>query len=122
MELGEKIKKKIVESGIPIRTIAEQIGMSEANLHKMFKRDSVETKHLQKIASVLGISVAYFLVDDTDTLASEHSSILKDVGIMESEGQKSKLMESYVFALIKENREMKKIIESELFTQKSNNQ
>lgn len=61
--IGEKIKKAIEESGIAIRQFAIKIGMSEQNLHKTFKRDSVETKTLQKICEALNLSYSYFLED-----------------------------------------------------------
>lgn len=60
-----KIKSLAETKGVTIRKLAQEIGMSEQNLHKCFKRNSIETKHLEKIAQVLNVSVGYFFDEGT---------------------------------------------------------
>jgi transcriptional regulator with XRE-family HTH domain len=60
MLLGEKIKLEIEKSGIPIRQIALKIEMSEQNLYRIFKKDTIETKKVEQICDVLGLPISYF--------------------------------------------------------------
>jgi transcriptional regulator with XRE-family HTH domain len=60
----EKIKGLAKNRGITIKDLAVRIDMSEANLYKVFKRKSIETKYLQKIADVLSVPISYFFDDN----------------------------------------------------------
>ncbi|MES2387527.1 MAG: helix-turn-helix transcriptional regulator [Bacteroidota bacterium] len=70
MLLGEKIKKSIDKSGLDPNQVAAFINMSTANLYRIFKRDSVETKYLMKLGELLGVSPSFFL-DSEDTTFDE---------------------------------------------------
>lgn len=61
--LGQKIKKAIEKSDISAEQVAAFAEMSLTNLYKIYKRDSVETRYLVKIAEVLQLPVQYFLYD-----------------------------------------------------------
>ena len=74
--IGEKIKKAIESSGIPIRQVALKIEMSEQNLYKTFKRDTIETKTLLKICELLGVASNYFLTEDVGLDSIEARSAL----------------------------------------------
>ena len=64
MQLGEKIKKSIDKSGLDPNQVAAFINMSTANLYRIFKRDSVETKYLMKLSELLGVSPSFFFETD----------------------------------------------------------
>ena len=55
-----KVKDLIVKNNISIKKLCDKIGMSYQNLRIIFQRDSLETKHLEKIAEVLGVKPEYF--------------------------------------------------------------
>lgn len=63
MLLGQKIKKAIDKSGLDPNQVAAFINMSTANLYRIFKRDSVETKYLVKLGELLGVGPSFFLED-----------------------------------------------------------
>ena len=58
------IKKISDEKGITLKSIAERIGMSTANLHKCFKGNRIEAGDLEKIAGVLGVPISCFFDED----------------------------------------------------------
>ena len=62
--LGVVIKKIAEEKEISIKSLALSIGMSEQNLHRCFKRNSIETKNLEKIASILSVPISTFFEED----------------------------------------------------------
>ncbi len=65
MNLEEKIKKILSDKKLSQEKLANKIGMSKANLYNCFKRNSIETKNLEKIAEVLEVPVSYFF-DEND--------------------------------------------------------
>jgi hypothetical protein len=67
MLLGQKIKKSIDKSGLDPNQVAAFINMSTANLYRIFKRDSVETKYLVKLGELLGVSPSFFFEDSGDS-------------------------------------------------------
>lgn len=60
MKIGEKIKIEIKNSGKSVDEVAQFIGMSNQNLYRIFKKDSVETIYLQKICDFLKINIHSF--------------------------------------------------------------
>jgi transcriptional regulator with XRE-family HTH domain len=60
MRLEAIIKEGCKNKKLTIRQFAERIGMSDTNLYKCFKRNSIETKHLEKIAEVLQVPIGLF--------------------------------------------------------------
>jgi DNA-binding Xre family transcriptional regulator len=60
MELEIKIKHILEKKGKTIKWLALEIDMSEQNLYKIFKRNSIETSHLEKISEVLEVPIDYF--------------------------------------------------------------
>lgn len=63
MILGERIKKAIEAKGLSPDEVAVHAGMAVSNIYKIFKRESVESKYLEKIAEMLEIPVGA-LFDD----------------------------------------------------------
>jgi transcriptional regulator with XRE-family HTH domain len=64
MTVGEKIKKAIERAGTDPIKVAANIDMSTANLYRIFKRDSVETKYLVKLSELLNVPLSYFYEEE----------------------------------------------------------
>lgn len=62
--LGQRIKELIENKGLNKAEFARKIGMSPQSLNGLFKRQSIETKNLVKIAETLQCPVADFFPDD----------------------------------------------------------
>ncbi|PSR56738.1 hypothetical protein AHMF7605_26200 [Adhaeribacter arboris] len=61
--IGQTIKKAIEASSLSADQVAAHAEMSVANLYKIYKRDSVESRYLIKIAEALHLPVEHFLYD-----------------------------------------------------------
>lgn len=76
MLLGERIRFAIEQSGLEVTLVASKIGMSTANLYRIFKRDSIDTQHLLNICKVLSHPLHYFLPEDPELLSGGVNSLL----------------------------------------------
>lgn len=61
MNLESNIKRALRERGWSVRKLCKTIGMTEANMYRIFKKGSIKTETLQKIADALEFPMAYFL-------------------------------------------------------------
>ncbi|PSR53880.1 hypothetical protein AHMF7605_10305 [Adhaeribacter arboris] len=66
MLLGLKIKKAIEDARTSPEQVAAHAEMSLTNLYKIYKRDSIDSKYLVKIAEATNKSVDFFLYDDDE--------------------------------------------------------
>jgi transcriptional regulator with XRE-family HTH domain len=66
--LGEKLQQALKTANISVYDAANHIGISEANLYKLFKKDSFEVAYLRKAANLLGLPLSYFFDEDASTL------------------------------------------------------
>ncbi len=66
LSIGEKIKRAIKQSPFTISEVAKTIGISNQNLYKIFKRDSVESKYIKKLSDLLNIPQSYFYNNQND--------------------------------------------------------
>jgi len=55
-----KIKTEIKDRGFTFRKVCEELGITEAGLHQMIRKESMQVEILEKIANVLGVHVGYF--------------------------------------------------------------
>ena len=62
------IKKISEEKGITLKSIAERICMSTANLHKCFKGNRIEAGDLEKIAQILEVPISCFFDEPQSTI------------------------------------------------------
>lgn len=69
------IKEIASEKGIPIRSLAKGIGISESQLHHLVKTRSTNTRTLEAIAQFLGTSVSVFFDEGPATLSEEKARI-----------------------------------------------
>lgn len=61
--LGQTLQNALKSAGISAADAAAHIGISEANLYKLFKKDSFEVAYLRKAAELLNLPISYFLED-----------------------------------------------------------
>ena len=47
---GEKLKRLIMDSGLPMTKVAEMLGISQQNLSGILSRDDIKTGTLEKVA------------------------------------------------------------------------
>ena len=81
------IKKIAEEKRITLKSLADKIGMTTANLHKCVKGNRIEAGDLEMIAKVLGVPVSYFF----DEVEPVHNA--KDSEIIEIQRKYISLLE-----------------------------
>ncbi len=77
-----------------INTLSAKTGVSGPTIHSIFNKNEANTKHLEKIADVFGVQVAYFFseenfktqvnsttsqAEDVTALRLENSRLLKEI-------------------------------------------
>lgn len=60
----QRIKDLAEKQNISVRELADRVGLKENQIHVMCRTNSTKIDTLEKIASVLGVSIAYFFDDD----------------------------------------------------------
>ena len=89
--------KKIAESKrITIVSVAEEIGMSIANLHRCIRENKIEASVLEKIAHVLDVPMNVFFDDSKNTITQNGgkknaASIYGNVSTCDIESYKVKI-------------------------------
>lgn len=66
-----KVKRLLAEKKMTIDQLAAGIEMTKQNLHDRFKKESIDTKHLEKIADFLDVNISYFFADDDNKSLQE---------------------------------------------------
>jgi transcriptional regulator with XRE-family HTH domain len=61
--IGQKIKELVQKKGITAETFATDMKMTVGNVFKLYKKDSVSTDLLLKMATYFGVSISYFFED-----------------------------------------------------------
>jgi transcriptional regulator with XRE-family HTH domain len=69
--LGKKLQTALKSASITAADAAAHIGISEANLYKLFKKDSFEVAYLIKSAELLNLPVSYFFDEHSDSINSQ---------------------------------------------------
>lgn len=69
----QTIKTKIEERKFPggIKGLAEAVGMTEQNLHRCVRENKIQAQDLEKIASVLNVSIVEFFDEEKSTVHTE---------------------------------------------------
>lgn len=62
--IGQRIKHAVEKSTYTPDQIAAHAEMSTANLYRIYKRDSIETRYLKKISEILNLPYTYFLDEE----------------------------------------------------------
>jgi DNA-binding Xre family transcriptional regulator len=67
--VGDKIKQLIDNQQVMNRhEVAEKMGISENNLYRLYKRESVETKYLLCLCDMFSISIDYFFNNESPVI------------------------------------------------------
>jgi phage repressor protein C with HTH and peptisase S24 domain len=66
MIIGERIKQVINQSNMEVNRVAIALDMSPQNLYKIFKKDSCESKYLEKLSELTNTPIKYFFGDKWD--------------------------------------------------------
>lgn len=112
MNLGNKIKKICEERHLTLRKLALKMGIAEQTLYRNIKRGSMETKYLERMATILNVSISYFLDDNSLPITILHEPEIKHLREPTQKDYVSLLEE--IRELSRENRELcKQIIELE---------
>lgn len=61
--IGFKIKNLIENSKYTVAQVADLMGMTNQNLYKILKKDSVDSKIIIELSKLFGVSVNYFFDD-----------------------------------------------------------
>jgi DNA-binding Xre family transcriptional regulator len=61
INMGQTIKKVLMERKISISDIAKTIHCSRTNLYSIFKRESIDVERLKQIANVLDLDISDFI-------------------------------------------------------------
>lgn len=107
------IKELSAEKKIPISKMAEQVGLSEQNIHRSIRNNKIDAEVLGKIAYVLGVSVTIFYEDmsvgpDSNTNKSDSARIKYLEELLENKGREIELLKETIrdkndiIALLKE--------------------
>lgn len=86
--VGTELNKLLNERGIKKKDFASKLHMTDVNLSKILKKDSVDASLLEKIAKELNIPVSYFFTENqlnsdncrTLKLASDKTELSNDSG------------------------------------------
>lgn len=62
--VGHRIESVLKESGMTIAEFSRRVNMTPQNVHKIFKRESIDTALLQKIGGVLKHDFFQYFVSD----------------------------------------------------------
>lgn len=73
----EKVRRLAEKYSGGVRKLASDIDMSEANLHRCISNNKIQAGDLEKIASLLGVSILTFFDEEPqqNTIASGRNSI-----------------------------------------------
>ena len=72
-----RIKKIAEEKKITLKSIADEIGMTTANLHKCVKGNRIEAGDLEMIAKVLGVPITCFFDEVEPVHNAKDSEIIE---------------------------------------------
>lgn len=116
MIVGEKIKKLIELSGKSVKEVADEIGMTNQNLYKILKKDSVESQLLTLFANKFDVPITYFFDNSPSGKASAASIGNSNTTIAVAEGGSNyevtsrKQRENDGEKLLAENEMLKRLI------------
>lgn len=72
--IGQKIKEIVALRGMSKTELSRRLNMSSTNIHKIFKRDSIDTELLQRLSEQLNYNFFSYYVsknNDLPTLAED---------------------------------------------------
>ncbi len=67
--IGDRIKKLIEESRYSVPQVAERLNMTNQNLYKILKKESVDSNLLFDLSKLFGVPISYFFEDENGSSA-----------------------------------------------------
>lgn len=67
--IGERIKNILQEKEISVSEVAAKLKLTPQSLYKMFKKSSIESKYIEELANILGVSVLDFFGEERSRIA-----------------------------------------------------
>nr|NQU93508.1 helix-turn-helix transcriptional regulator [Bacteroidota bacterium] len=64
--IGNNIKRIMQHKGWSVNDLADDLGMTVQSLYRIFKKDSIESKHLVRIAEIFDIPIGTLFSDMLD--------------------------------------------------------
>jgi len=68
MNLKNKIERLCKRAGMSFKALASEIPIAEQTLHRNMKRNSMETKYLERIAEIFNIKLTYFFEENDSSI------------------------------------------------------
>lgn len=103
IHIGLKIKEVVEQKGISKTELSRRLNMSATNIHKIFKRDSIDSALLQKLTLILNHDFfAYYKEDMLHSSLEEPNSEYKT---------RIQVLQEEIQTLTKENAYLKEINE-----------
>lgn len=84
VHIGAKIKSVVEQRGITKSELSRRLNMSTTNIHKIFKRESIDTSLLQKLSTELEYNF-FGLYSSTPDIASEPLAPYHSVSELQNE-------------------------------------
>ncbi len=63
MIVGEKVRDLLLKNGKNAEFLANELGVVVGTIYGMYKKDGIDSKHLQKIAELFNVPITYFFED-----------------------------------------------------------
>ncbi len=64
MALGQRVAQRRKELGLTMEEVANQVGVSQAAINNMEKRDARSSKNVERLAEILGVGVEWLLTGE----------------------------------------------------------
>lgn len=104
MHIGEKIKEVVEQKGISKSELGRRLNMSATNVHKIFKRETIDTGLLQNLASILEFDFFVYYLSSSKT--AEGLAVYRRPEIPSNQ---IKELQKEIEVLLKENKYLKEI-------------
>lgn len=69
VHIGQQIKSRVEQKGMSKAELSRRLNMSSTNVHKIFKRQSIDTGLLEKLGEVLDYNFFQFYTSGAGTLS-----------------------------------------------------
>ena len=83
---GNEIGRLLKERGLTRKDLAIKLSMTEANIYKILKKESVDTKFLQKISELLDIPLSYWFEDVGSNFSNNKIAYGENSNIVQGKG------------------------------------
>lgn len=74
--IGEKIKNLVKSGSKPKEDVASFIGVSVSNLYELYKKNSVETKYVEKLSEFFDVPIMYFFSDSENLVTKKNNNVV----------------------------------------------